>query len=92
MSGWQGAGAWSGLGAVRPAWDRRAQIGVGDGAQTTFPLPAGTVAVDLTVGGLPQPGSNHAISRGTGPSGADQLVFTSAPAVGEPVEAMAWVR
>jgi hypothetical protein len=92
MSAWQTAGAWSGLGAIRPAWERRTELGVGDGAATTFPLPAGTVAVDVTVAGIAQPGSNHTISRGTGPSGADQLVFTTPPASGEVVEAMAWVR
>jgi hypothetical protein len=66
-------------------------LGTGDGSAVAFDLPAsGRTGLLVFVGALPQPSSTYTISRGTGPSGADQLVFEEAPMVGAAVEAF-WV-
>lgn len=67
-------------------------LGTGDGTTTAFTLPVADIEGHMVlVAGIPQPPSGaFTISRGTGPSGADQVVFTAAPAVGVAVEAF-WV-
>lgn len=81
--GGAGGGSSSGSGVVA--------LGTGDGSATAFALPTnGLTGLMLFVGGVLQPGSVFTVSRGTGPSGADQVVLDAAPAVGAPVEAF-WV-
>lgn len=66
-------------------------LGTGDGSTVAFALPSpGITGLMLFVGGILQPSTVFDISRGTGPSGADQVALTSAPAVGVAVEAF-WV-
>lgn len=81
--GSSGGGSSSGSGVVA--------LGTGDGSTAAYALPStGLSGLLLFVGGILQPGSVFNISRGTGPSGADQVVLDAAPAVGAPVEAF-WV-
>lgn len=81
--GSSGGGSSSGSGVVA--------LGTGDGSTVAYALPSnGLTGIMLFVGGILQPRSIFTISRGTGPGGADQVVLTSAPAVGVAVEAF-WV-
>ena len=81
--GGAGGGSSSGSGVVA--------LGTGTGSATAFALPAnGLSGLMIFVGGILQPSTVLTISRGTGPSGADQVVLDAAPAVGAPVEAF-WV-
>ncbi len=89
---WEIPTGWQGISALRPAAQTRRELGRGDGATARFALPSGTVAIDVTIDGLAQPGSNHSISRGTGPSGADELVFEAAPTQGAVIEGFGFVR
>lgn len=81
--GSSGGGSSSGSGVVA--------LGTGDGSTVAYALPSnGLTGLMVFVGGILQPGTVFNVSRGTGPGGADQLVFTSAPVVGAAVEGF-WV-
>lgn len=66
-----------------------AAVGTGNASTTAFDLAvSGVAGIAVFVDGLVQPGTEYAISAGTGTGGVDQLTFSSAPASGAVIEAL----
>lgn len=58
-------------------------VGTGDGATTTFTLPAKEVTgIVVKVAGVVQGGGTYTLSAGTGAEGEDRILFNVAPANG----------
>lgn len=62
-------------------------VGTGDGVETTFDVPGnGISSYTVKIDGVTQTDTaDYNISDGTGVEGADQVIFTAAPSLGEQI-------